>query len=110
MEASQRAALFWLVCIPTRLTLAELARRNVQAVRIFAAIVSYRWLNGLEDHPVGAFGGPAWWADLRPVHGAFWGAYAVTNDARFLFADTAFGAYSAAKRIKKKSSSGWSSP
>jgi hypothetical protein len=100
-----RTTLFWLVCIPTRVALSEAARRGYQLVRLFAAVVSYRWLTGLEDSSVGVFGGVAWWAHLRRTHGLLWGLYALTDDYRFLVTDTMFGALSAAGRSRLTSSS-----
>lgn len=94
LDPKGRALLFWTVCLPTRLLITESARRGEQAPRLFAAVISYRWLSGIENKAVGAFGGPAWWADLRPVHGLLWGAYAALGDWRILLLDSAFGAYS----------------
>lgn len=85
-----RALLFWGVCLPTRAYLAS--RGNDPVVRAFAAVVSYRWLSGLERARTGAFGGPAFWADQRPLHGALWGSYALSGASGFLWADTALGA------------------
>ena len=68
MKATHRALLFWGVCIPLRLSLASLG--NNTALRVFAAVVGARWLTGAEDSKVGRFGGPAFWADERPLHGA----------------------------------------
>jgi len=84
-----RALLFWGVCIPLRLTIATNAGT---LTRVFAAVIGTRWLAGLENGNEGLFGGPAWWADERPAHGALWSAYALTGARQFLFADTAFGA------------------
>jgi len=86
----RRSTLFWLVCIPTRAYLAS--RGNDPLLRIAAGAVSYRWLWGLEDNHIGAFGGPAFWADERPWHGLLWGLYAVSGRAAFLWVDTTFGA------------------
>lgn len=88
--AQRRAVLFWGVCIPVRAYLAS--RGNDPALRAAAVVMSYRWLAGLGAGHKGAFGGPAWWAEQRPVHGLLWAAYAATGTARFLWADTAFGA------------------
>ena len=85
-----RTALFWGVCIPMRVYLAS--RGNDPLLRTAAAVISYRWLSGLEDGDIGAFGGPAWWADERPLHGVLWGAYAATGISTFLWLDTAVGA------------------
>ena len=77
--------LFITVCIPLRLYLASLEDR--WWLRGFAAVVSYRWLTGLNDSRVGFFGGPAWWAWKRPMHGVLWGLYAATGDSLPLYAD-----------------------
>ncbi len=97
-----RGALFWGVCIPTRLAIASQADKPV--IRATAAVISYRWLSGLEDGHIGAFGGVAWWAKQRELHGLLWAVYAVTGDGRALYADTAFGALnwlSAADKTKR---------
>ena len=87
-----RDALFWGVCIPSRVALTLVARQGFAPARVFAAVAAYRWLSGAEDSHVGFFGGRVWWADERPVHGAFFALYAATDDWRWLAADTAFGA------------------
>ena len=86
----RRALLFWGVCIPARAYLAS--RGNDPLLRVAAAVIGYRWLAGLESGHTGAFGGPAFWADERPVHGALWASYAASGASVFLWADTAFGA------------------
>lgn len=86
----KRAVLFWGVCIPLRAYLAS--RGNDPMLRAAAAVISYRWLSGAEASHVGMFGGPAFWADERPLHGALWGSYAATGNSTFLWLDTAFGA------------------
>ena len=40
----------------------------------------------------GFFGGPAWWADLRPMHGKLWALYAATGKWQFVAVDTLAGA------------------
>jgi hypothetical protein len=82
--------LFWLVCLPTRYALARNA--HLTLVRAFAVVVSFRWLTGLERATTGFFGGHAWWARYRRLHGALWGLYALTADALYLYADTLAGA------------------
>ena len=84
-----RALLFWGVCIPTRLALAQ---SGSPLTRLAASVISYRWLMGLEDSHTGFFGGPVWWADQRAAHGVLWGVYAMSGDTRVLYADTALGA------------------
>lgn len=87
-----RAALFWGVCIPLRVSLYRHARgSNRTALRLFAAVVGGRWLLGLNNSTRGFFGGHVWWKDARPLHGALWSAYAATNRADFLLADVIFG-------------------
>ena len=85
----KRQLLFWSLCVPLRLYLA--ARGNDRLLRMFAGVVAYRWLSGLENGHEGAFGGRAFWADERPLHGLLWGSYAVTGQSGFLYADTAVG-------------------
>lgn len=91
--AQQRKLLFWLVCIPTRTWITLRARDGGRVwLRLFAAALGLRWLAGLEVGKEGVFGGPAFWADERPLHGALWFLYAVSDDWRYLGADTALGA------------------
>ena len=85
----KRNVLFWGLCIPTRLYLAR--RGDDKVLRSVAAVVAYRWLSGLENGHEGVFGGEAFWADERPLHGLLWGAYAVSGRNSFLYADTALG-------------------
>lgn len=85
-----RALTFWGVCIPLRFYLAS--RGNDTLLRAAAALIGYRWLTGKEKARVGQFGGPAFWADERPVHGALWSSYALTGNSLFLYGDTLFGA------------------
>lgn len=87
MRARDRALLFWTVCIPLRLTLAR-----YPPPRVVALLIGGRWLTGAEVTHEGFFGGEAFWADERPIHGALWTAFAVSGDQRFLLADAAFGA------------------
>ena len=84
-----RTILFWGVCIPLRLVIAHSATPPLRAL---AAGISYRWLAGLETGRVGFFGGPAWWADFRPLHGVLWGIFALSGDPRVLYIDAAVGA------------------
>ena len=86
----RRALLFWGVCIPLRAYLASLGDNAY--LRLAASVIAYRWLTGLETAHVGAFGGPAFWADERPLHGVLWATYALTGDARWLWTDALFGA------------------
>lgn len=92
MTPRDRAVLFWGVCIPVRSYLAS--RGDQQWLRAFAAAIGSRWLAGMESGSVGFFGGPAWWADKRAMHGSLWLAYAFTGDARMLWIDVLGGAVS----------------
>lgn len=83
--------LFWVICIPTRAFVTYLAQRH--DLRIPAAVIGGRWLLGYEKGHVGFFGGPAWWKEERPAHGALWSMYALTGSWQFLAMDTVFGAY-----------------
>ena len=89
MKAEYRAVTFWLVCVPTRLTLASLGDRTW--LRVAAAGVGATWLLGREMSVEGFFGGPAWWKEERPLHGLLWSLYALSGRSDFLYADTAFG-------------------
>ena len=91
MQPARRKLLFWGVCIPLRSYLASLG--DWRPLRVFATVIGLRWLAGCEVGPEGFFGGPAFWADERPVHGVMWTAYAVSGESLFLWADTAFGAW-----------------
>jgi hypothetical protein len=82
-----RSALFWGVCIPVRVLLACCVR-----FRVIAAIIGARWLLGFENAHIGFFGGPAWWADERPVHGLLYMSYALSGNSGFLLADVLYGA------------------
>ena len=94
LSASQRAIVFWGVCIPLRTYLTYFARRRQQsdALRVFAAAIGFQWVSGKQVGNEGVFGGPAFWADERFFHGVLWSGYGLTDDWRFLAADTAFGA------------------
>lgn len=94
LSYAARRKVFWQICIPVRTGLAYWAvtRRNTQPLRALAALIGYRWLSGAEMAVEGFFGGPAWWASSRPLHGALWMSYAVTSNPTFLVADTAMGA------------------
>jgi len=83
--------LFWLVCIPLRLYLASLGDRAW--LRVFAAAVGLTWLSGEPKTKIGFFGGPAWWADQRPLHGALWMTYAVTGSSDALYLDALVGVF-----------------
>lgn len=88
-SAVERATFFWTICIPVRAYLAT--RGDVLWLRAFAALIGTRWLTGGEYGVEGVFGGPAWWAGQRGVHGVLWLSYALSGDALFLKADTVLG-------------------
>tara|TARA_R110002072_G_scaffold295358_1_gene466258 strand:- start:883 stop:1167 length:285 start_codon:yes stop_codon:yes gene_type:complete len=85
-----RAALFWGVCMPVRAGLALFG--DAQWLRLLALVIGTRWVTGQEKGVHGFFGGPAWWADQRAVHGYLWLGYALSGRRALLVADTAFGA------------------
>ena len=87
-----RGLLFWSVCIPLRTWLGLHATEKSYALRVFAAVIGTRWLAGLENGNEGVFGGPAWWKEERPAHGAMWLGYALSGDKHFILLDTAYGA------------------
>ena len=93
MNEVQRAILFWAVCIPTRVAATVVAESGVAELpmRLGAGVISYRWLSGAVSSTKGFFGGEAWWADERPLHGVLWGLYSTTGNWKWLMVDTAFG-------------------
>lgn len=97
-SVTHRAVLFWTLCIPLRLYLARQAKDNPY-LRAAAAVIAYRWLSGSETAHTGFFGGKAWWADERPLHGLLWGAYAATGRDTFLYADVTVGALNWTNRV-----------
>ena len=95
-----RKLMFWLVCIPTRSALAYVAARH--DVRPLTALIGAQWLLGLptgERKHRGAFGGRAWWADRRAVHGALFAGHAATGKPIFLWLDVLLGAYGQIERM-----------
>lgn len=90
LTRTQRAATFWLVCIPLRIYLAT--RGDRLWLRLFALPVGVRWITGAGFAQETMFGGDPWWQEERPLHGVLWLAYAATGNKRFLQADTLFGA------------------
>ena len=87
-----REVLFWFGCLPTRSYItyrSSIKDEYSDTIRLGAFILSAWWLSGMEnDTEIGRFGGRAWWAHLRPIHGTLWGMYAITGDWRFLAGDT----------------------
>lgn len=88
LSPAERAAVFWAVCVPTRGLL--LAHADRVWVRAFATAASVMWLTQDMGH-IGAFGGVAWWADARPVHGVLWGLYALSGARALLGVDLLYG-------------------
>ena len=78
--------------MPTRVTLARLARDGSDMLRLAALFIGGRWVMGMEVGRKGVFGGPAWWAAQRKLHGLLWLGYALTDRWQFLAGDTAFAA------------------
>ena len=81
-----RRVLFWTVCIPVRLVTAAIGPPRALALALGV------WWVAFERRTRGFFGGHAWWAPLRPLHGALWLAYAHSGDKRWLWGDAALGA------------------
>ena len=98
MKPAHRAAVFWLVCIPTRTALALTAKtvqpnsEGQRLLRLGATCISAMWVTGQVMNVEGAFGGRAWWANQRRLHGVMFGGYALTGDWRWLASDAALGA------------------
>jgi hypothetical protein len=89
--------MFWLLCIPTRIAVAWTAkvgsREVTDVMRAAALIPAGVWLSGmLDDKVVGEAGGKVWWGDVRPLHGALYGFFALTGDYRSLVFDVFLGA------------------
>ena len=97
-----RSVLFWGVCIPVRTTIARYAAEDTYLLRAAALVIGARWLSGLENGNEGVFGGPAWWAEERPLHGALWTAYALSGQSGFLYADTGLGIVNWSSEVLKK--------
>lgn len=107
LERAARQRLFWLVCIPFRIGYAALALLlgihslhfplRVQAV--VAAAQLFNFIRSL-GKTVGGFGGPAWWASMRPFHVAAYAGFVVSGlvgvwwAGVFLAADAVAGAVS----------------
>ena len=92
LSHKQRTLLFWVVCIPVRVALVNLARASDNtSLRMFAAALGVRWLSGTQTSTTGAFGGPVWWADERSVHGLMWASYAATGQWQYLALDIVLG-------------------
>tara|TARA_Y100000768_G_scaffold162854_1_gene121860 strand:+ start:2573 stop:2857 length:285 start_codon:yes stop_codon:yes gene_type:complete len=83
--------LFWVACLPLRYALYLHAKTKSVALRLFAAVIGSRWVLGFERGTVGFFGGKAWWAKSRPLHGILWLAYATTDRASYLKYDLYLG-------------------
>lgn len=87
MQATGRAWLFWLVCLPIRVGLAVgallLARLKPAGLPFLGAALLLpaagfavqALLGGFRSR--GGFGGPVWWADARAAHAAVYFAAAV---------------------------------
>lgn len=88
-SAVERATFFWTICIPVRSYLAT--RGDVLWLRAFAVVLATRWITGGAYSIENVFGGPAWWAAQRGVHGMLWLSYALSGDSLFLKVDTLLG-------------------
>jgi hypothetical protein len=94
LPASDRAVLFWAVCLPARhLFASHVALLLPTLSRVLASLVGARWLlNETFASPHGFFGGRAWWSSLRPFHSILWLIYAATGEREPLFADVLLAA------------------
>jgi hypothetical protein len=93
LPASDRALLFWAVCLPARILFAtRFALRFPSLARLVAALVGARWALNENFKPYGFFGGPAWWSSVRPWHGTLWLIYAATGERDALLADVLLAA------------------
>lgn len=92
MNEFDRAVLFWCVCIPTRIAIAQMGSGGSPFLRTVALLVALNWLSGNQDSKKGFFGGPVWWARQRGLHGFLWLMFAITGNAWFLHLDVAIGA------------------
>ena len=93
-----RAALFWGVCIPVRTAIAikagqesKRSERRLTDVRALAVLPTVYWLSG-QGGSTGFFGGDAWWAEQRALHGTLWGLYVYTGRSEWLWLDVGVGA------------------
>jgi hypothetical protein len=88
LPASDRAILFWTVCLPSRYLFAlHITPRFPTLSRVIASLVGARWLLNKNFAVEGFFGGRAWWISLRPFQGALWLIYAATGEREALYAD-----------------------
>ena len=75
---------FLFLCIGTRLSLTFFAKSGeyVKELQILTALISIGFLTiylfDLRKTGVEA-GGPIWWNSLRPIHGALYGAFALSS-------------------------------
>jgi hypothetical protein len=80
MNANQRFWVFWFVCIPVRLAIAVFTQLMPTCHGACKWIVPVPYLiiglgffkNACTGKEIGFFGGRAWWASYRPVHGLLW--------------------------------------
>jgi hypothetical protein len=93
LPASDRAILFWAVCLPARYLYASVFAPHLPTLsRVIASLVGARWLLNENFSAHGFFGGRAWWSSLRPFHGALWLIYAASGEREPLFADVLLAA------------------
>ncbi len=81
----KRAALFLLGCIPTRLAFVYAAATYLTHLRLFGFLALlpaigfiYLYVSGSRKTGLETGGAPIWWTSLRPIHAAFWFAFAAT--------------------------------
>ena len=94
--------MFLLMCIPTRIVLTLLAKKPSLALIIAAVVLSVSFLvlslnPSLRTKGWETMGQPIWWHDMRIVHAALWGSFAVAAHTgkpyawKFLALDTLIG-------------------
>jgi hypothetical protein len=93
LPASDRAVLFWAVCLPARYLFASSFTLHLPTIsRVLASLVGARWFLNENFAAHGFVGGRAWWSSLRPFHGALWLIYAATGEREPLYADVLLAA------------------
>ena len=90
LSVLQRKFVFWGVCIPLRAYLSSMG--DSEYLRVFGAYIGSRWLLGAESGTIGAFGGKAWWAEERAMHGLIWLVYSLTGESTWLQLDVLIAA------------------
>ena len=81
MNKNKRIILFLCCCIPLRLSLVYLAKKEVyiNVMGVVALLISIGFMYQFIVHPhkTGAFGGDSWWNGTRPVHALLYLIFAI---------------------------------